>query len=124
MTTLFISDLHLEPERSDITAQLLAFLETEARSAEALYILGDLFEVWVGDDDDDPFINEIATARRSLSDSGVTCYFAHGNRDFLLGDNYAQRAGFTLLPDWTPLVLHGHTCLLYTSDAADDYFWV
>lgn len=116
MTTLFISDLHLEPTRPDITAQCLSFLDGEARDAEALYILGDLFEVWVGDDDDDPFISEIATALRSLSDSGVRCYFAHGNRDFLVGNTYAERAGFTLLPDWTRLELAGETVLVGHGD--------
>ena len=116
MTTLFISDLHLEPGRWDISAQLLSFLAGEARRAEALYILGDLFEVWVGDDDDDPFVAEIAEALRSLSDSGVSCYFAHGNRDFLIGEAYAERAGLKLLSDWTVVDLSGQTVLVGHGD--------
>lgn len=116
MTTLFISDLHLEPAREDITGQLLKFLATAARDAEALYILGDLFEVWVGDDDDHPFIEEIATALRTLSDAGVRCYFTHGNRDFMLGAAYAERAGFTLLPEWTLLELAGTPVLVGHGD--------
>ena len=71
MTTLFISDLHLDAERPDITAQFLRFLETEARSAEALYILGDLFEAWIGDDDPDPDKRRVVSALRSLTSAGV-----------------------------------------------------
>ena len=116
MTTLFISDLHLEPARSDITAQLLSFLAGEARDAEALYILGDLFEVWVGDDDDDPFVDQIGAALRAVSDSGVNCFFTHGNRDFLIGEAYAARAGFDLLSDWTRLELGSETVLVGHGD--------
>jgi len=116
LTTLFISDLHLEPARSDITAQLLSFLAGEARDAEALYILGDLFEVWVGDDDDDPFVDQIGAALRAVSDSGVNCFFTHGNRDFLIGEAYAARAGFDLLSDWTRLELGSETVLVGHGD--------
>jgi UDP-2,3-diacylglucosamine hydrolase len=116
LTTLFISDLHLEPARPDITAQLLSFLAGEARDAEALYILGDLFEAWVGDDDDDPFVSEVGAALRSVSDSGVSCYFAHGNRDFLVGHTYAAQAGFDLLSDWTVLELAGEFVLVGHGD--------
>jgi UDP-2,3-diacylglucosamine hydrolase len=123
LTTLFISDLHLESERPDITQQFLGFLEAEAASADALYVLGDLFDVWVGDDDDQPLVADIAAALRRLSDSGVTCYFAHGNRDFMLGPEYAGRAGFTLLPEWTVLTRYGDVVLVGHGDdlCTDDH---
>ena len=123
MTTLFISDLHLEPDRDDITQQFLEFLATDATTADALYILGDLFEVWVGDDDDQPLVAKVADALRQLADAGVACFFAHGNRDFMLGDDYAERAGLTLLPEWTKLHLHGQTVLVGHGDdlCTDDH---
>ncbi len=117
MTTLFISDLHLEAERPDIAAQFVAFLADEARSAEALYILGDLFEAWVGDDDPNPHYAEMTRAIRELADSRVPVYFMHGNRDFMIGDDFAAAAGVTLLPDPTPVELYGRTVLLAHGDA-------
>ena len=84
MATLFIADLHLCVEEPAITAGFLRFLAGDARKADALYILGDLFEAWIGDDDPTPLHHEIAAAIKSLVDSGVPCFFIHGNRDFLL----------------------------------------
>ncbi|MEX0618632.1 MAG: UDP-2,3-diacylglucosamine diphosphatase [Pseudohongiellaceae bacterium] len=98
-----ISDLHLEPERRDITATLFRFLDTHAGHADALYILGDLFEVWVGDDAPNPLADELATRLRLLGDAGVSVYLMHGNRDFLIGRDYAANCGATLLTD--PFVL-------------------
>jgi UDP-2,3-diacylglucosamine hydrolase len=124
MTTLFISDLHLDPERPAITRLLLAFLRGEARSAHGLYILGDLFEAWVGDDDDAELALEVATELRALRDAGVPVAFLRGNRDFLVGPAYAAQAGMTLLPDPCVLGLQGepvlllHGDLLCTDDAA------
>ena len=124
MTTLFISDLHLDPERPAITALLFAFLRGEARGARGLYILGDLFEAWVGDDDDGELAREVATELRALHSAGVPVAFIRGNRDFLVGPDYAARAGLTLLPDPCVLELQGepvlllHGDLLCTDDAA------
>ena len=93
MTTLFISDLHLDPSRPAITELFLGFLRDEARHAEALYILGDLFEAWIGDDTPSTAADAVASALRALTDGGVPVYFIRGNRDFLLGEDYAARAG-------------------------------
>jgi UDP-2,3-diacylglucosamine hydrolase len=117
MTTLFISDLHLESERPDIGAQFLDFLDNEARSAEALYILGDLFETWVGDDDPDPHYAGIKTALRELTDAGVPVYFMHGNRDFLVGADFAAETGARILADPHLADLYGQSVLLSHGDA-------
>ncbi len=90
MATLFIADLHLCVEEPAITAGFLRFLAGEARKADALYILGDLFEAWIGDDDPNPLHRQMAAAIKAVSDSGVPCYFIHGNRDFLLGKRFAR----------------------------------
>ena len=84
MTTLFISDLHLQTTQLGVTAQLISLLRGEARQAEHVYILGDLFEFWVGDDDPDPTYAQIQHELRALTDNGVPCSVMHGNRDFLL----------------------------------------
>ena len=82
MTTLFVSDLHLDASRPEATACFIRFLEGEAESADALYILGDLFEVWIGDEDPAPEHRAVALALNRLAASGTPCYFARGNRDF------------------------------------------
>lgn len=115
-TTLFISDLHLDGERPDITAQFLDFLEREAREARALYILGDLFEAWIGDDDPDPDKQRVIAALRSLTRSGVPVYFIHGNRDFLIGRRFAAATGVKLLRDGTMIELYGKRVLLMHGD--------
>lgn len=116
MPTLFISDLHLDGSRPDITAQFLEFLQTEARSAQALYILGDLFEAWIGDDDPDPDKRRIVQGLRALTDSGVTCYVLHGNRDFLIGKRFCDETGAQLLADGTVVTLYGRRVLLLHGD--------
>jgi UDP-2,3-diacylglucosamine hydrolase len=115
-TTLFISDLHLDGERPDITAQFLEFIEREARQAQALYILGDLFEAWIGDDDPDPDKRRVVAALRALTQSGVPVYFIHGNRDFLIGRKFAAETGVRLLEDGTLIELHGKRVLLMHGD--------
>ena len=117
MTTLFISDLHLEADRPEIGEQFLAFLDGEAREAEALYILGDFFEAWVGDDDPDAYYAVIKRALRQLVDSGVPVYFMHGNRDFMIGETFATETGVTILPDPSPVELYGKAVLLSHGDA-------
>ncbi|HVC37957.1 MAG TPA: UDP-2,3-diacylglucosamine diphosphatase [Gammaproteobacteria bacterium] len=116
MTTLFISDLHLDPARPRITELFLDFLKQEPRGADALYILGDFFEVWLGDDDPDPHHAQVMGAVRALVDSGVPVYFMHGNRDFLIGTDFAQRTGVQLLPDPTVAQLSGIPTLLMHGD--------
>ncbi|MDB3898800.1 UDP-2,3-diacylglucosamine diphosphatase [Gammaproteobacteria bacterium] len=112
---LFISDLHLEEGRADITAALLAFLDRNESACDALYILGDLFEVWIGDDDSNELSARVAKALRSFHEAGADIFILHGNRDFLLGTDYAASCGATIIPDsiiiTTPIgpaiVLHG-----------------
>jgi len=117
MTTLFISDLHLDAERPDIAQLFGDFIGGEAREAEALYILGDLFEAWVGDDDPSEIGAFVADKLRALSDAGVRVYFQHGNRDFLVGRDFAQRAGLRLLPEHAVIVLAGEPVLLMHGDS-------
>ncbi|MDZ7622349.1 MAG: UDP-2,3-diacylglucosamine diphosphatase [Candidatus Competibacteraceae bacterium] len=116
MATLFISDLHLEPTRPAMTALFLDFLRQGARQADALYILGDLFEAWVGDDDDAELGYVVADALRALSDSGVPLFFIHGNRDFLIGPRFADASGMQLLPETTVIELAGEPILLMHGD--------
>jgi len=129
MSTLFISDLHLCPSRPWIARLFRDFLAGPARGAEALYILGDLFEYWAGDDDlGDAFNADVCAALRTLSDTGVPLYFMAGNRDFLIGERFARAAGMTLLPDPAlievggvpTLLMHGDT--LCTDDEAYQAF--
>ncbi|MBS0432264.1 MAG: UDP-2,3-diacylglucosamine diphosphatase [Proteobacteria bacterium] len=128
MPTLFISDLHLDVARPRIVDQFETFLSGKARAADALYILGDLFEAYIGDDDDAPLNSRVAAALRSLADTGVPMFFIAGNRDFLLGGEYARRAGMALLEDGTVVDLHGvptlllHGDTLCTDDAAYQAF--
>ncbi|EHK0947358.1 UDP-2,3-diacylglucosamine diphosphatase [Citrobacter farmeri] len=116
MTTLFIADLHLCTEEPAITAGFLRFLAGEARQADALYILGDLFEAWIGDDDPNPLHREMAAAIKALVDSGVPCFFIHGNRDFLIGKRFARESGMTLLPQEKVLELYGRRVLIMHGD--------
>jgi UDP-2,3-diacylglucosamine hydrolase len=112
---LFISDLHLEESRPDITDALLAFLNRNKASCGALYILGDLFETWIGDDDRSTLSDTVADALTEFQQAGSSIYLLHGNRDFLIGNEYANRCGASLIHDSTVinspagpiLVLHG-----------------
>jgi UDP-2,3-diacylglucosamine hydrolase len=116
MSTLFISDLHLEADRPEIGEQFVAFLSEPARSADALYILGDLFEAWIGDDDPSPYYAGMKAAIRGLADSGVPVFFMHGNRDFMIGESFAEETGVTILGDPFLLELHGEKILLSHGD--------
>lgn len=111
--TLFIADLHVCTEEPAITAGFLHFLRREAQQADALYILGDLFEAWIGDDDPNPLHAEVAHALRQLA---IPCYFIHGNRDFLLGKRFAKASGMTLLPEEQVLDLYGRRVLIMHGD--------
>lgn len=123
MSTLFISDLHLDPARPEITTLFLRFLATEAREADTLYILGDLFEAWIGDDDPDPHHARVVQGLCEFADAGVPLHFMHGNRDFLIGGAFAARTGAILLPDPTVIDLYGTPTLLMHGDllCTDDH---
>ena len=117
MTTLFISDLHLEADRPDIGKQFLHFLETEAPEADDLYILGDLFEAWVGDDDPNTHYFTIKRALRKLTDGGIPVYFMHGNRDFMVGNGFANETGVKILDDPYKVTMYVRKTLLTHGDA-------
>lgn len=116
MTTLFVSDLHIEADRPDIANQFLQFLETEALNADALYILGDLFEFWVGDDDPNEHYAWIKQGLRKLTKKNIPVFFMHGNRDFMIGQDFADETGITILTDPYVVEIHGETVLLSHGD--------
>ena len=117
MTTLFISDLHLEESRPDITRAFLAFLEQKAAGATRLYILGDFFEAWIGDDERTPLQEKVAAALRNVSGGGTEIFLMHGNRDFLIGANFCDRAGAALLEDPSVIDLYDTPTLLMHGDS-------
>ncbi|MGV8835011.1 UDP-2,3-diacylglucosamine diphosphatase, partial [Cellvibrio sp.] len=117
MHTLFISDLHLHESRPQVTRAFFQFLYTQAVHAEALYILGDFFDAWIGDDDDSELVQDVANGLHKLSELGVAIYFMHGNRDFLLGAAYAKKAGMELIPDGITIDLYGTPTLLMHGDS-------
>ena len=117
MARLFVSDLHLDAETPQASAQFIDFLQRHAARTEALYILGDLFEAWIGDDDPDADKARVCGALRALTQSGVPCFVQHGNRDFLLGARFCERTGCRLLPDPVLLDLGGERVLLTHGDA-------
>lgn len=114
--TLFISDLHLEESRPDITQQFLQFLKTCEATVDALYILGDLFEVWVGDDDETLFHRDIIRALKSATAQGLPIYFLYGNRDFLIGKKFLRETGCQLLADEERIIIYGTPVLLMHGD--------
>lgn len=124
MSTYIIADLHLSENEPAITAGFIHFIEQQAIHADSLYILGDFFNYWIGDDDATPLHQQVADALKQLTRRGIPCYFIHGNRDFLLGQHYAKQCGMTILPQETRLeienqrilILHGDT--LCTDDIA------
>ena len=114
--TLMIADLHLREDRPDITALFFDFLQTSASQAQVLYILGDLFEYWIGDDDPSPFIAQVAFELKKLANLGIKIYFIHGNRDFLLGKKFAKKSGMILLPEHYCIELYGQQVLIMHGD--------
>ncbi len=116
MSILLISDLHLSAERPEITAAFFSFLEKSAARAEALYILGDLFEIWIGDDDPAPLATTVAAALRRVTKHGTRVYLQRGNRDFALGEHFSRNAGCTLLPDYHVANFYGEQVLLLHGD--------
>lgn len=115
--SLFISDLHLCEDRPHLTAALERFLVTHGGDCEALYILGDLFESWIGDDDDSPGHRRVMEALRNFSAAGSGLYFMHGNRDFLLGTQFAHHVGGSLLEECSVIDLYGEPTLLLHGDS-------
>ena len=117
MTTYFIADLHLCDQQPDITRRFLKFCKEQARHARALYILGDFFEYWLGDDALDKTAIVLQSALKDLSDAGVKLFFMAGNRDFLLGQEFADSCGMQLLEEPTTIDLYGENVLLVHGDA-------
>jgi len=113
--TLFVSDLHLDQKRPHIIAAFCRFLQ-ECSSADALYILGDLFEYWIGDDDPAIGLEPAINAIRELSNTGVPVYFIHGNRDFLIGKRFAKQTHCKILKEETVLDLYGTPTLIMHGD--------
>ncbi|MGD8594557.1 MAG: UDP-2,3-diacylglucosamine diphosphatase, partial [Gammaproteobacteria bacterium] len=118
MSTKFIADLHLRPEKPDMVALFVKFLHEQSLDPElqALYILGDLFEAWIGDDFVPPGMDAAVNAISQLTNSGIDTYFMHGNRDFLIGDAFAAQTGCQLLPEYHVMNLYGTPTLLMHGD--------
>ncbi len=123
MATLFISDLHLTPEQPDTITRFLDFLSHRAPQAEALYILGDLFEAWLGDDLPLPGYGPVIESMKRLSEGGTPIYVMHGNRDFLLASGFEKLSGAILIDDPTVIDLYGTPTLLMHGDllCTDDH---
>jgi len=114
--TLFISDLHLDPERPAVTELFLELLNTRARNTDAIYILGDLFEAWIGDDDHSPMNQAVCKGLSDCASTGIPVFVMHGNRDFLLGEEFAKASSCTLLDDPALIDLYGTPTLLMHGD--------
>jgi UDP-2,3-diacylglucosamine hydrolase len=114
--TYFIADLHLAEDRPDITRCFIDFLNADAVKAQALYILGDLFESWIGDDDNSDLNNTVASALSALTLSGTKIYYIHGNRDFLIGKKYAKKSSMILLPEVDCIELYGKKIVIMHGD--------
>lgn len=112
----FISDLHLDTGRPDITRRFLQYLGSRGRDAGAIYILGDLFEAWIGDDDQSDMNQSVCQGLRQCAASGTPVFVMHGNRDFLLGERFAEQSNTTLLQDPTLIDLYGTPTLLMHGD--------
>lgn len=113
----FISDLHLEESRPDITGAFFYFLDQIEKDAKQLYILGDFFEAWVGDDENTPLQVKVKARLKRLTESGVEAFFMAGNRDFLIGEQFSQDTGVTVLPEPSKIALNGEEVLLIHGDS-------
>ncbi len=114
--TYFIADLHLSEQQPHLTALFKQFMQNEATKGEALYILGDLFDFWIGDDEKSMLAQIVQTEIKRLTDKGIKVYFQHGNRDFLIGKHFAQKCGLLLLPDYYVIDLYGQPTLICHGD--------
>ncbi|UDG80788.1 UDP-2,3-diacylglucosamine hydrolase [Candidatus Hartigia pinicola] len=116
MSTYIISDLHLSEDKPVTTTGFINFIYQQAINADSLYILGDFFNYWIGDDDKTELHQKVIDALRMLTRQGISCYFIHGNRDFLIGKRYAQQCSMNILPQQTLLDLYGQRILLLHGD--------
>ncbi len=116
MSIIFISDLHLSAQTVKINTIFLKFLQQQAANAEKLYILGDFFELWIGDDNTTTFSKTIQHALQQIAQQ-IPTYFMHGNRDFLIGQDFARQANISLLPDPSVIDLYGEKVLLMHGDS-------
>lgn len=116
MHTLFISDLHLSPAHPELTTAFKQFLRQRAIHADALYILGDLFDFWIDDKDPTHFARDIQAALKEVTSGGTPCFFIHGNRDFLVGKRFSRETGVTLLEEHTVISLYGQRVLIMHGD--------
>ncbi|OOF70311.1 UDP-2,3-diacylglucosamine diphosphatase [Rodentibacter caecimuris] len=114
--TYIIADLHLSETQPELTALFLQFMQKQAPQAEQIYILGDLFDFWIGDDEQSDLITQVKNSLKSLTSLNIPCYFIHGNRDFLIGRQFAEQTGLQLLPDYQRLKLYGIPTLLCHGD--------
>ncbi|OOF58619.1 UDP-2,3-diacylglucosamine diphosphatase [Rodentibacter myodis] len=114
--TYFIADLHLSETQPKLTALFLDFMQNLAPNAERIYILGDLFDFWIGDDEQSALIEQVKCAIKNVTEKGIPCYFIHGNRDFLIGNGFAKETGIILLPDYQVIELYGTPTLLCHGD--------
>ena len=117
MRKLFISDLHLHESRPQLTQAFFEFLQNQASRAQELYILGDFFDAWIGDDDDQPLVREVAQVLQPLSQEGTRIFLMHGNRDFLMGPSFARACGAEILAEGTVIDLQGEPTLLLHGDS-------
>ena len=116
MKPRFISDLHLSDKHPELTQAFFVFLNESKEACTHLYILGDLFEAWIGDDDDTPIYQEIKKALLEFTTNGPETFFIHGNRDFLIGNDFAKDTGITILPDPYSLDINGQKVVLSHGD--------
>ena len=116
MKPRFISDLHLSDKHPELTQAFFKFLNESKEACTHLFILGDLFETWIGDDDDLPLHLEIKQALLSFTTNGPETFFMHGNRDFLVGESFAKETGITILPDPYTLDINGQNVILSHGD--------
>lgn len=121
MPVYFVSDIHLKPERPDLTRAFSYFLEHTATDATQLYLLGDIFEAWIGDDCPTPGLDDLLQQLKTLSGKGCEIFFQHGNRDFLVGEQFCQSIGAKLLPEELVLPLPmGNTVVLHGDQLCTD----
>lgn len=116
MPIYFISDLHLSESHPELTELFLRFMREKAPQARSVYILGDLFDFWIGDDEQSELTHTVAQAIQSVVQHGVECFFVHGNRDFLIGKQFAAQSGMKLLPEYAVVDLYGSSALICHGD--------
>lgn len=114
---LFASDIHLDASRPKTAEAFFHFLQTDVKQADALYLLGDVFELWIGDDDDDEFVASVQNQLADTVKNGIPIFFMRGNRDFLIGEHFAKRTGVTLIDDPYSIVINNTQAILSHGDS-------